>query len=350
MIRSHSGFSLVELLIALLLGMILITGMGQLFVSANKTYVLQDELVRIQENARVTLELLTRDVRMAAYTGCPSWVQLGNALFSEDQSRLWMTHFDKGILGIPAGVSVKESVDKHAISEALVVHKVNWEGGVSVVSQNTDSMFVTLQTRHNFNQGDLLALVSQDCKQISIFIAGSNTSGSEVYYAAIPSGSLYNCTHLQQGSFNCMESQRGEKLFDHSKSQLVPVSSVAYYIRNSNGIPTLYMKRGGEDIFGRKLAAEALVEGVEALRVFYGYDADNDGIVNQYRLSSDMPIYGDEWKSIISVKVEILIRSYRDVSPQPETYFFAGSDIIANDKYIRRAFMTTIELRNRSRK
>ncbi|MDP0589773.1 MAG: PilW family protein [Candidatus Endonucleobacter bathymodioli] len=347
MILSHEGFSLVEVLVSLLLGMILITSAGQLLVSTNKTYVLQDELVRIQESARVTLDLLTRNVRMAAYTGCPSWTNLGNALFSDKPSRLWMAHFDKGIIGISAGTSAKNSVDNKAVSEAIVIHKVDWEGSIPVASQDNASMLITLQARHDFNQGDLLALVSQDCKQISIFIAGSSTSGAKVSYSTISSESLYNCTHRHQGSFNCMESQRGEKLFDHSQSQLVPVSSAAYYIRNNNGIPTLYMKRGGEAVSGRGLAAEALVEGVEELRVFYGYDADNDGIVNQYLLSSDIPLYSDEWKNIVSVKIEILIRSYREISPQPQTYFFAGSDITSDDKYIRRSFMATIELRNR---
>ena len=347
MIRGRAGFSLIELMVALLLGMVLITGVGNLFLSTNKTYTLQDELVRIQENARVALELLTRDVRMSAYTGCPSWASLGNALYTSELSRLWMAHFDKGLFGIPSGSSVKNAVDSNAISESIVVHRVDWESSVPVSSQDVSSAIVTLAASHDFNQGDLLALIGQDCKQVSIFIAGSDTSGSKVSYPSASSGSLYNCTSLQKGAFNCIDSQQGTGVFDHSRSQLVPVSSVAYYIRNSNSVPTLYRKRAGETASGRGLSAEALVEGIEALRVFYGYDSDNDGVVNQYRTPSDISLYSSDWKNITSIKIELLVRSLREIAPEPQPYFFAGAEITSEDNYIRRAFVTTVELRNR---
>lgn len=347
MIRRDSGLSLVELLVALLLGIILLTGVGSLLLSTNKTYVLQDELVRMQENARATLEILTRDIRMTAYTGCPSWVNLGNALVSNKQNGLWMTHFDKGVLGIPAGESVKSMVDEHAISESLVVHKLDWDQNVLVASHDADSATVTLKSSHDFNQGDLLALVSQDCDQVSVFIANFNTLASKVDYESTPDDGLYNCTRLQKGSFNCMSSQQGEGIFDHSNSQLMPVSSVAYYIRESNTIPTLYRKRAGQSISGHMLSAEALVEGIESLRILYGYDSDNDGVVNQYRSSSDIALYSENWKNVTSVKIEILVRSTREISSQVQNYFFAGENIKPEDKFIRRTFVTTVEQRNR---
>ena len=154
-----AGFSLVELIIALLLSILLITGAGNLFLSTNKTYTLQDQLIRIQENARTALEQLAQDIRMSAYTGCPASVNLGNALYTADEGRLWMAHFDKGILGFPAGSSVKKAVDSYALSEALVVHRVDWENSFTVLQQNTDEATLNLSMTHDFNQGDMLALV-----------------------------------------------------------------------------------------------------------------------------------------------------------------------------------------------
>ena len=138
--RNHSGFSLVELLIALVLGVILINGVGYLLLSANKTYALQDQLIRLQENGRSAIELLTQDIRMSAYTGCPADAPLGNTLYTGDTSRLWMAHFDKGLLGIPAGTSMKKEVDRYALSEGIITQRINREKSFSVLSVNSKNI------------------------------------------------------------------------------------------------------------------------------------------------------------------------------------------------------------------
>lgn len=63
----ETGFSLVELLIALLLGLILIGGVLQVFLASRVTALANDELGRIQDNGRVAVSLLVRDIRLAGY-------------------------------------------------------------------------------------------------------------------------------------------------------------------------------------------------------------------------------------------------------------------------------------------
>jgi len=64
------GFSLVELMIALLIGLIIAIGVVQIFSATRATYQLDESLARAQENGRFALEFLSQDVRHAGYAGC----------------------------------------------------------------------------------------------------------------------------------------------------------------------------------------------------------------------------------------------------------------------------------------
>jgi type IV pilus assembly protein PilW len=59
------GFSLVELMVALVITLILLAGIGQIFLSSKKSYTLQDSLSRMQENGRYAMDTLSQDLRRA---------------------------------------------------------------------------------------------------------------------------------------------------------------------------------------------------------------------------------------------------------------------------------------------
>ncbi|WP_252176448.1 PilW family protein [Endozoicomonas sp. 4G] len=341
----QAGLSLVEMMVATLLGLVLIAGIGQLFLSANRTYMLQDELSRIQENARFAIDLIARDIRMAGSTGCPPGADLANAVFPNKDDRTWMAHFDKGILGIP--LANHSSVDRNAISESIVIHRVDQERGLSVTRHDTGTASMTLSALHGFDPGDLLAAVRSDCQGISVFRAGTNTIGSTVSHESAASGNLYNCTNRLGGAYDCATSAVNARVESHAGSQLFPLSSVVYYLRNSNGVPNLYRRFAGETVSGAINSAEALIEGVEGLSLRYGYDSDADGIANQYRTASDIGLFSLDWRNVTSVRMELLVRSFQEVTDIPQSYFFAGSRITPTDHFLRRSFVITMELRNR---
>lgn len=63
----HRGFSLVELLVAMAIGLFLVLVISLLFVNSKRTYLAQDANSRIQETARFAHELLSAQARMAGY-------------------------------------------------------------------------------------------------------------------------------------------------------------------------------------------------------------------------------------------------------------------------------------------
>ena len=59
-IFSHSrGFSLVELMVALVITLILTAGIAQIFLGSKKSFVIQETLGRMQENGRYAIETIT---------------------------------------------------------------------------------------------------------------------------------------------------------------------------------------------------------------------------------------------------------------------------------------------------
>jgi type IV pilus assembly protein PilW len=66
----QTGLTLVEILIALLLGAFLIGGILQIFSSSKQTNRMEENLSRMQENARFAMDRIARDVRQAGYREC----------------------------------------------------------------------------------------------------------------------------------------------------------------------------------------------------------------------------------------------------------------------------------------
>jgi type IV pilus assembly protein PilW len=64
---NQRGLSLVELMVAITLGLLIVAVIGQLFLGSKQTYRTQDGAARLQESARYALGLLTREFRLARY-------------------------------------------------------------------------------------------------------------------------------------------------------------------------------------------------------------------------------------------------------------------------------------------
>lgn len=68
--RAESGFGLLELMLALTIGLMLLAAASQVFTSAHQTWRLQSTAVRMNDEARQALLRMAQDVRMAGMFGC----------------------------------------------------------------------------------------------------------------------------------------------------------------------------------------------------------------------------------------------------------------------------------------
>jgi type IV pilus assembly protein PilW len=72
----HSGMTLIELMIAMLIGLVLVAGAVTVFVQSRANFRTADSVARLQENARYALDLLEPDVRLAGYWGLNNMPEL----------------------------------------------------------------------------------------------------------------------------------------------------------------------------------------------------------------------------------------------------------------------------------
>jgi len=66
----QTGFSVLELLVALSLGLVMLVGGSRLFLAASQSWQAQAVAARMQEDARQALQHLARDIRMTGMFGC----------------------------------------------------------------------------------------------------------------------------------------------------------------------------------------------------------------------------------------------------------------------------------------
>ena len=63
------GFSIVEMMVAMVIALILLAGIGQIFLSSKKSFTIQNTLGRQQENGRYASDVLSQDLRRTGYWG-----------------------------------------------------------------------------------------------------------------------------------------------------------------------------------------------------------------------------------------------------------------------------------------
>jgi type IV pilus assembly protein PilW len=62
-----AGFSLIELMIAMVVGLVVLGAMYSVFIIQNKTLGNQEEIVAMQQRVRAGMEMMTREIMMAGY-------------------------------------------------------------------------------------------------------------------------------------------------------------------------------------------------------------------------------------------------------------------------------------------
>jgi type IV pilus assembly protein PilW len=67
------GFTLIEMLIALAIGSLLLASLYNFYLTQKKTHDIREQIAEMQQNARVGMALMVREIRLAGYnpTGAP---------------------------------------------------------------------------------------------------------------------------------------------------------------------------------------------------------------------------------------------------------------------------------------
>ena len=163
------GFSLIELMIALMLGLLVVGSASAIFISNRQTYRATEGLGRVQENGRMAFELMSRDIREAGGNACGNAdrkepLKLVNVL---SPTANWWANWNDGIIGYEAAMAPAPA-NRIAGTDAVALMSGDTSSGVTVVSHNpTSARFEVNTTGHGLNDGDLAIIC--DWRQASMF-------------------------------------------------------------------------------------------------------------------------------------------------------------------------------------
>ncbi len=105
MTGSLRGFGLVELMVAMLLGLTLVLALVQYLSSSRQTWLWQQQSARMQEDARYVLGRLSRDLRASGSYGCLDLEQALPGRLPEVLAR--PVRFEQGVLTLITGLPVQ---------------------------------------------------------------------------------------------------------------------------------------------------------------------------------------------------------------------------------------------------
>lgn len=373
----QGGMSLIELMVALLIGTIILLGLVEVFAAARTTYQSTAGVARVQENARFALDYLQRDLRMVGHFGCANdqshKQQAGGLTQNTGAANGAPLDFQLALQGYEAqgtapGSTVQIANPTAGWSPALPAHlsALNPSPGSDIIMMRYFSpqgapvtgvtgtgaggaITLPADSWPSFTAEGVpnpLVFGIADCNQANVFMGTGSVAGNVATVTVGSSGA-------QLGLFN---------VGDAGLATLHRANAVAYFVApGASGVASLWRARwNGTGAVQR----EELVEGIERLQLLYGQDqaADvsnlsgfvaNVGAANATSLGSALTAGGEHnWRRVGMVQVGVLaasteragVQAPQDASrPVVLGVTYAAPD----DGRLRVAYESTVALRNR---
>ncbi len=320
----QQGLTLVEILVAMVIGAFLIGGVLSTFLNAKRTYQMQENMSRLQENGRFAMEFISRDLRIADFQGCSSTAANNIIKISNPNTNpVPITLTGGNNLAITGSNNVTDSCnsiacggsDECIVASDSISYHYGQNCGNLTGNMATDDANVQISASNSCNIQQYDILLISDCVSADIFVATSASSAA---------GTQTIAHATNQNTTNKLSRVYG------TDAQLFKLNSSTYFLRTgAGGQPALWRMDNIKPSGGTNPVE--LIEGIEDMQILYGSDTDADGAPNYYVDAGTVPNMGQ----VVSVKLTL-------------TALTLDSNLTSTgDGRLRRTFSSTIRLRNR---
>ena len=313
------GFSLVELMISLVVGLLIVSGLTVLFVNSSDAGRELDKSVRQIESGRYAMDVMSEDIRLAGF-----YYEIPPATYtfvtvSPCVSSVSASGWDYAALKVPAGLTGSSAAETTALS-CLPNKKA---GTVALAIRRFDTNTTTVSA----------------VDAASIYVQTSRCDKDSVTLLTTVSTTAAAFTLRDQ---DCTTIQQVRRYVTR-----------IYYVAECNecGVDTTpTLKR--VEISGTATTISPLAEGVEEIAFEYGFDINNDGEPDVYRLglSGTVAAADNDWANVVAVRPYLLTRTTEVTAgfTDPKKYNLGmnGSRGPFTDSYKRRIYSTTVRLNN----
>lgn len=345
----QSGLTMIELMIAMVIGLFLTAAVLQVFVGSRVTYSTQAGLARMQESGRFAIEYLTRDVRQAGYQGCSVNNTVANTLTDNGSGVYDFVDFSIPLEGLNNvdGSQTYDSLNPIVGSDVIVLRYADDSNGCVIESHNPTSATLKCEANHTYQKGDVLMV--SDCSHSAIFQQSNTNNNGTVATIVHNTGQSTpgNCTKGMGLPVDCSSTNGNPYTFPPGASVMRFQSYRFFIANNSLGEPALY-RQGIETATGSTLAfdnAIELVEGIEDMQILYGVDTGSDDVPDKYVDGTEAT--GD-FDDVVAVRISLLVQSNEEgVVQDDQVLSYNGNNLTFTDGRLRKVFTTTIAVRNR---
>jgi len=300
----QSGFSLIELMVAVTLGLFLMTALVEVLLSGNRSFTSANHLSRLQENGRMATSMIVTDLKRAGYMGGNS--EVGNIL---------------GNLG-------PETPEISCNTADTTWGRMVTEGVSGLNDMNTGYACIP---NSSYLRGDVLTV---------------RFASPWVVTGALSDNLIYLRTSLFEGKiFKGSDGGTIDNNIDDTPQSVHELLSYAYYVGNSGRscagapVPALLRVRMGPT--GQPETQE-LLPGVEHFQVQYGVD---DGVTGLQYLNANVVT---DFNQVTSARIWLLIRAECAETgfTDGKTYTLGGQTYTPGDGFRRQLYSSVIMLRN----
>lgn len=335
----QKGFTLIEIMIALIIGLFLTAGAAQIFIGTKQTNRTQENLSRMQENARFAMYFLTEDIRNAGFDGgaCGRGKILANAINHIDSTdpeyqfdtrevngQALFSSLSGAVFGVnDAGINGSDSITIRSLQ--------SFGSGAPLRAPYPATPAANLKIlaadAGNLSAGDIMLVT--DCKFSDIFQIVNNPSAGTLTHSVGGSVSPGN-------DVNTLSAAYGPNARVYRLSSDTGIPATTYSIANSGAPP----------VPGLTPDTQQLVPDIENMQILYGQRTDAG---DTYYVPAGTP--GLEMNEVVSVRVSLLVRSQDDfVATNAANYFYNGVTVSGagiSDSRLRKVYTSTIAIRNR---
>lgn len=336
------GFTLIELMVAMLLGLIVIGGVTSVFLANQQVYRTNAALGEVQDNTRTSFELLAQNIREAGLLGCSNNGQVANVLSDGPSAggTDWWANWNNALQGFGAGTSSNpaltvgtSSTQQVAGTDSLMLLSAEG-GGLSVSSDDTAGQTLTLNgTSSDFAANKIMIVC--DPAQATLFRANTyDVSGSSpvMGYAQTAGGKTINCSSGLGYPTVCTAG--GTAYTYGANAMIAPLSAGVWYVGYNpvgGGSTSLYLD--SVDTATGTSTPQEMVRGVTAMNITY-HMANTAAFVAASKVTS--------WSSVDAVQIKLTMQS---TNARVATNSSAG-DATATAP-LQRSYTVTATLRNR---
>jgi type IV pilus assembly protein PilW len=323
-VKANSGFTLVELLVAIALAVVIMAGLYRTFRTQHDTYIVQDQVAATQQNLRAAMYLITRDLQMAGwYTNFDSdnhTIDLGNDLGERTGRPLFFPEDNS-----PGGDdgTIRQDTDVLVIMKAADTTIYRLEQGETVSGGSIGS---TLAAKSGLNPA-VPDPPGHEPKKYGLLV--KNDLRTAEFFVLNPAYQFEN---------SLTENYVGDDAPEKADI-LVRMDIIIYKIEEEDGRPMLKRRNLGNDN-----GYQTVAENIDNMQIMY--HLQNDSVPkhgNEINSSNQARIRAVE--VILVGRTAHLQRRYVDT----KTYDFAnntGANLNPNDNYRRKVLSTIVKTRN----